>query len=488
MEHYGILSLIPPIIAIALAIWTRQVYLSLIAGIFIGYLVLSQGHPWDSFVSTIDGLVGVFEDVGNTRTIIFCALVGGLLILIKRSGGVEGFLQYIQRKLLSIDGEGSRVKVQLLAYVTGLLVFVETSISALTVGTIFRPLFDKLHISRDKLAYLTDSSSAPSSILIPFNAWGAFIMGLLMADGFSDPFGSMVRSMPYNIYPLLTVGLAFFVILKNWNIGPMNLAEQTRWGQAQGTTSAISSSDDDWMDTPHLPNVKPQAKNMLLPLGTMILSMPIILVYTGWQATDHSSPLFTKIFTAMGAGSGSMAVLTAVILSLLVAGFLYKVTGVMGIKTWMDWTMKGTSSMLPLALLMLLAFAIGDVCRALGTGPYVASIASSWLNPGLLPVLVFVSTSFIAFSTGTSWGTFAIMMAIALPLSADIGAHTYMVIAAVLGGGVFGDHCSPISDTTIISSLAAGTEHISHVRTQLPYALLAGLGSVLFYLAMGLLL
>lgn len=488
MEHHGFLSLIPPIIAIALAIWTRQVYLSLIAGIFIGYLVLSQGHPWDSFVATIDGLVGVFEDVGNTRTIIFCALVGGLLILIKRSGGVEGFLQFIQHRLLTIDGGGSRVKVQLLAYVTGLLVFVETSISALTVGTIFRPLFDKLNISRDKLAYLTDSSSAPSSILIPFNAWGAFIMGLLMADGFTDPFGSMVRSMPFNIYPLLTVGLAFFVILKNWNVGPMKASELRSTLETKEITTPSFSADEDWMDTPHLPHVKPMARNMLLPLGTMIFSMPIILVYTGWEASDPASPFFSRIFTAMGAGSGSMAVLTAVILSLLVAGILYKITRIMGIKTWMDWTIKGTSSMLPLALLMLLAFAIGDVCRALGTGPYVASIASSWLHPGLLPALVFVSTSFIAFSTGTSWGTFAIMMAIALPLSADIGAHTYMVIAAVLGGGVFGDHCSPISDTTIISSLSAGTEHISHVRTQLPYALIAGLGSILFYLAMGLLL
>jgi len=488
MDHQGILSLLPPVIAIFLAIKTRQVYLSLITGIFLGYLVLASGNPWTAFLDTLEGLVTVFADAGNTRTILFCALVGGLLILIKRSGGVEGFLQFIHHRLLK-HSDNSATKVQLIAYITGLVVFVETSISALTVGSIFKPMFDKLKISREKLAYLTDSSSAPSSILIPFNAWGAFIMGLLMADGFTDPFGAMIKALPYNFYPILTVVIAFIVIGRNWNIGPMRQAEQMA-KISEGIPSGQSAelNQDDWMDTPVIPGIQPKSRNMLLPLGTMILSMPIILVYTGWEiiSIEPNLSLGQKIFGAMGAGSGSKAVLTAVVLSLLVAAFLYKVSGIMRIKEWMEYTLKGSAAMLPLATLMLLAFAIGDICRLLGTGPFVASIASSWLNPALLPALVFLATSFIAFSTGTSWGTFAIMMAIALPISADLGANTSMVIAAVLGGGVFGDHCSPISDTTIISSLASGSEHIAHVRTQLPYALVAGGLSTGLYIFLGL--
>ena len=485
MDHVGILSLLPPLVAIILAIITRQVYLSLLSGIFLGYLVLSSGNPIVAFMSTIQGLVDVFADPGNTRTILFCALVGGLLILVKRSGGVDGFLIWMTRKMEDSGGMHPK-RVQLLAFITGILVFVETSISSLTVGSVFRPLFDKVGVSRDKLAYLADSSSAPSSILIPFNAWGAFIMSLLITGGIDQPFGVMIKSMVYNFYPVLTILLGFLVIAKNWNIGPMKRSEQLT---ASTTELPEKTTSEDWITTPVKPGVVPLPIYMTLPLGVMVLSMPMILVATGW---DHPLVLeadgfFQKIFQAMGAGSGSKSVLTAVILSLLVAGILYKIKGVMRIREWIDWTLKGTSSLLPLALLMLLAFAIGDVCKSMGTGRYVAESTIHWLSPAVLPALIFIITSFIAFSTGTSWGTFAIMMSIALPLAQQMDVTVYPVIAAVLGGGVFGDHCSPISDTTIISSLSAGTEHISHVRTQLPYALIAGAVTVLLYVLIGIL-
>jgi tetracycline resistance efflux pump len=483
MDHVGILSLLPPLVAIVLAILTRQVYLSLLSGIFLGYLVLSSGQPIAAFMSTIQGMVDVFADPGNTRTILFCALVGGLLILVKRSGGVDGFLMWMTRKMDQTGGMNPR-RVQMYAFITGIIVFVETSISALTVGSIFRPLFDRVGVSRDKLAYLADSSSAPSSILIPFNAWGAFIMSLLIAGGIDQPFGVLVRSMVYNFYPVLTIALGFVVILKNWNIGPMRQSERRN---ATIPDSTQETSSEDWITTPAKPGIIPLPIYMVLPLAVMVISMPMILVATGWSSpvVSQAEGLLSKTFQAMGAGSGSTAVLTAVILSLLVAAILYKIKGVMRISEWMDWTLKGSASLLPLALLMLLAFAIGDVCKAMGTGLYVAESTTQWLSPKLLPALIFIITSFIAFSTGTSWGTFAIMMSIALPMAQQMDVNMYPVIAAVLGGGVFGDHCSPISDTTIISSLSAGTEHISHVRTQLPYALIAGAISIFLYLLVG---
>ncbi|RMF20917.1 MAG: sodium:solute symporter, partial [Bacteroidetes bacterium] len=234
----------------------------------------------------------------------------------------------------------------------------------------------------------------------------------------------------------------------------------------------------------------PKAYNMVLPIAVMVLMMPVMLAYTGWAAALDAHPQAgwgAKLFYAIGQGSGSTAVLLAVITSLLFSMGLYRAQGLFRTRELIDMTLKGISGLMPLALLMLMAFAISAVCRELGTGPFVAETARQWLSPRMVPLVVFLVSCFIAFSTGTSWGTFAIMMAIAVPMAKSMGADVYIAIAAVMGGGVFGDHCSPISDTTILSSMASATDHIDHVRTQMPYALLAGGGAALVYLLLGLL-
>lgn len=235
--------------------------------------------------------------------------------------------------------------------------------------------------------------------------------------------------------------------------------------------------------------VKPKAFNMVLPIVLMVVLMPIMLAYTGWNsATDNLSDasFFSKIFYAIGQGSGSTSVLVSVIASLLFCMALYSIQGILTLKESVDVVLKGISEMMPLALLMLLAFAIGAVCKELDTGNYVAEVTRNWLSPGLVPFIVFLVSCFIAFSTGTSWGTFAIMLAIAIPMANTMDANVYITIAAALGGGVFGDHCSPISDTTIIASMASATDHIDHVKTQSPYAIFAGALTALFYLIIGL--
>ncbi|HHS95787.1 MAG TPA: sodium:solute symporter, partial [Phaeodactylibacter sp.] len=480
--------------AIVLAIKTKEVYLSLMSGIWLGWMVLSDWNVLEGSLASIQALVDVFKDAGSTRTIMFGALVGALILFIQRSGGVEGFIIFVQSKLKQIEKKrpGKNKKLILLfTWLTGLLIFVESSISVLTVGALFRPLYDRYKIPREKLAYLADSSSAPSCILIPFNGWGAFIMGLLAGQGFADPFATLVKTIPFNIYPLLALAVALLSIMYGKDIGPMSAAEQRLRDSGKILPDdAQPLISDELTDAKTKAGIAPNLWNMVIPIATMILMMPVLLAYTGWEAAvaeKGGRDFFTKLLFAMGQGSGSTSVLIAVISSLLVSGSWYGSRGMFSMKELMEMTIKGISELMPLALLMLFAFAISNVCKELHTGEYVAGVANEWLSSGLVPLIVFLVSCFIAFSTGTSWGTFAIMIAIAVPMAREMDADMLLTIAAALSGGVFGDHCSPISDTTILSSMAAACDHIDHVRTQLPFALLAGGLSALFYLAAGIL-
>lgn len=487
MDHYGVWSLLPPLLAIILAIKTRQVFISLLFGIWIGWVILNHWNFFHGTLATIQALVDVFKEPGNTRTIMFSSLVGALIAFIQRSGGVDGFVGRVNRFLARRKGNNRRL-VQIIAWLTGASIFVESSINALTVGTTFRPIFDKLKIPREKLAYIADSISAPTCILIPLNAWGAYIMGLLLAQGLEDPLHIMIKAYPVNFYPILAMVLVVAVIVLQKDIGPMKRAEKRAREEgkvlADGATPMIST---DVIALETKKGVRPKARNMLIPIATMVLMMPIGLVYSGWQnvANIDQLPLWKAIFKALGQGSGSSAVLWAVLTALTVSAILYRVQKIFRLRELMDLTFKGIGGLIPLALLMMMAFAIGRVSRELGTGLYAAELSRQWLSPHFVPVILFVISSFIAFSTGTSWGTFAIMIAVGIPMAQAMDVSIPLTVGAVLGGGVFGDHCSPISDTTIIASMASASDHIDHVKTQLPYALLAAAVSALLYLIMG---
>ena len=487
---YGLLSLAPPLLAVVLAIATRQVYLSLLAGIVAGQVVLG-GSPLSLFLATLERFVDVFADAGNTRTILFCTLVGALIVLMQRSGGVAGFIAGVQRVLARRSETGATKQVQLLAWATGIVVFVESSISVLTVGTLFRPLFDERRISREKLAYIADSSSAPVCILLPLNAWGAFVMGLLGSNGVEQPLQLFVAAMPYAFYPLVALALVPLVIAMGWEWGGMAGAEaRVRAGGPLLAEGGTAMTATELTETEPAPGAPLRAWNMLLPIGTMVLLMPVFLAITGWGASLAAKPAAAgwgaTLVSALGQGSGSTSVLAAVTGALVVSVIAYKAQGLLGVREMADLSLKGLSAMLPLALLMLFAFAISGLCRELGTGAYVAGLAEGYLAGWLAPALLFLVSGFIAFSTGTSWGTFAIMVPIALPVAEAVGLSPAIGLAAALGGGVFGDHASPISDTTILASMAAATDHVDHVRTQLPYAAVAGAAAVLGYLVVGL--
>ncbi|MBA7697237.1 hypothetical protein ES703_105897 [subsurface metagenome] len=464
MDTYGWFSILPPLLAIFLAIKTKHVYISLTLGIWIGWTIIHGWNPFTGFIHTINALVAVFKNVDNTRVILFSAMIGAIITFTQYSGGMKGFVNWVERKGII----RTRKSAGFLAWFLGLVIFIESSICVLISGAISRPIFDRMKISREKLSYILDSTSAPKCILIPLNAWGALVIGLLAAQGIEDPVRVLVSSMPFNFYAILALLLVLGVILTGKDIGPMRKAEKrVREENKLLSDGAEPLISDEVVMMKEKEGVTPKAINMILPVTTMVVMMPIVLLITGKGNLME--------------GSGSLSVFWAVISALIAGAVAYRIQKIMKIKEITDIFMKGVGGLIPLASLMILAFAIGDTCEALGTGPFVAQTAKSTLNSGIIPAVLFLISCFIAFSTGTSWGTFAIMIPIAVPMINIIGLHPGLIIAAVLGGGVFGDHCSPISDTTIISSMASATDHIDHVRTQIPYALIAaGLSLILF--------
>ena len=479
-------SLIPPVIAIGLALITRQVFLALGVGIWLGYIALAGGNPLVGTLDTINGFIAVLTDTGNARLIAFTLLIGALIALVQRSGGVEGFIARILDFLTRVGtrqaDKGNRKVVELIAMLTGLVLFIESNISILTVGTLYRPIFDRLGIPREKLGYIADSTCAPSCILMPFNAWGAYVMGLLLAAGYSTPLPVFLKSTLFNFYPFLAILLLLIVILSGRDWGEMKKAEaRARDHGLLLRKGATPMMDDSISMMEAKQDVPLRAFNMMLPIAAMVVLMPLFLVYTGWEGAQGKG-----WFAALAKGSGSASVLYAVCGAILVAMLLYRLQGILRIREMVDLSLTGMAGMVSLALLIVLAFALNALCRELGTGPYLASIAGGFITPALVPAIIFVLAALMAFSTGTSWGTFAVMIALAVPLANDLGANPHMAIAAALGGGIFGDHCSPTSDTTLIASMATANDHIDHVRTQLPYALIAGGATFLLYLILGL--
>ncbi len=467
MTDFGWLSVLPPLLAILLAIKTRQVYLSLFLGIVLGWIIIANGNVIEGFKASIESIVNVFADAGNTKVIIFCALIGALITLTQANGGMQGFVDLIQKRKIVT----SRKRATVFSFFIGCVVFIESSISCLVTGTIFHPIFEKFKISREKLAYICDTTSSPICILIPLNAWGAYVVSLLEKEKMSDPVSLFLSTIPLNFYAILSVLFAGFIAFSFKDFGTMKKAElrSLDFGKtiADGAVPMISEEVSSIKAKKGIPH---NSLNMIIPISVMIIMMPVSLLITGNGD--------------LTAGSGSTSVLWSVLIAIIFAGLISILRKLLDLKEVMDLTLKGISGLVPLAILMVFAFSIGDTCRTLGTGPYVASLSKEFLSPQFIAPIIFLTAAFISFSTGTSWGTFAIMIPIAVPTALFAEVSLPLSIAAVLSGSVFGDHCSPISDTTIVSSMASACDHIDHVRTQLPYALtMAFLACVLFFIA-----
>jgi len=461
-------SLLPPLVAIVLAIWSKQVVLSLATGIWMGHTLLAGFNPVAGLGKGLDGVVNVFTDPGDARVLMFTLLVGSLIATIEHSGGVRGFVHYLESR----HWVHNRLRAQLLAWGTGLVIFVESSITLLVAGSVSRPLFDRYRVSREKLAYLIDATSAPVCIMIPLNAWGAFIISLVASTGVDNPLETFIAAIPLNLYAITAIVLAGVVIWKGIDIGPMKKAEErTEGGDIlwPGSVPLIDvSAEQVHDDAAHIPS----AWLMALPIIAMVAMMPVALYITGDGVIIN--------------GSGSVSVLWSVCVGIAAAWLMTLLRTDSTIADLMRAFMKGAGDLLPIATILLLALALGDVAQGLGTGPYVAGIVSGNIPAVLLAPLVFLVSGFIAFSVGSSWGTFAIMIPIAIPIATTLDLPVPLMLAAALSGGIFGDHASPISDTTVLASMAAATDHIDHVRTQLPYALVAGAIAAGGFLLLGL--
>jgi tetracycline resistance efflux pump len=458
-------SVLPPVLAIILAIWTRQVYLSLFAGVWLGWMILEDWNLFSGLGVAIEQSVAVLASASNANVILFTLVIGALIATVETSGGVRGFIRFLEsRKWVN-----SARRSQFMAWLIGAIIFIESNITVLVSGAVSRPLFDRYKVSREKLAYIIDSTSAAVCILIPLNAWGAYNLGILAGLGVEDPLGVLIGSIPLNFYALSAFFLALATVIWGIDIGPMRAAEErtrdgrTEWPESQPMIdeSILSPEPND--------RIPPRAVNMVLPIVVMVGMMPVGLWITGEGD--------------IRAGSGATSVLWAVLAALVVAWILVLAQRGSSLDELTRTGLKGAGGLVPLALILLLALALGDVANALGTGEYVAQVTAGVLPPVIFLPLVFLVSAGIAFSTGTSWGTFAIMLPIVVPAAMTLGLPLAPFVAAALSGGIFGDHSSPISDTTIISSMAAATDHIDHVRTQLPYAALAaGIATVAFAL------
>jgi tetracycline resistance efflux pump len=464
MESMGWLSVLPPVVAIALAIKTKRVYLSLGLFVWLGWTILEGWNPVDGLIQSVEVYLAQVTELDNARVLLFSVLIGAMITFTQASGGMEGFVRWADRTGLA----KSERSVGLLTVSISMVVFLESNFGLLVSGSVARPLFDRCRISREKLAYIIDATCSPKCILIPLNAWGAFIISLLVGQDVANPVALLLGALAFNFYAILAIVLALIVILTGWNIGPMREAERRVREEGKllrdGATPMISS---EVAAAPPKEGIPLRPLNMVVPILTMVASVPVILWITG----DGN----------IMQGSGSQAVLWGVIIGLGVGAVSYRLQGIMTFGEATEQLVRGMQGLVPLVIVLSLAFAIGATTDALGTGVFLAQAAQASLPVGLVPAVVFLLACFIAFSTGTSWGTFAIMIPIVMPMVEILGLHPALAVGAALGGGIFGDHCSPISDTTIVASMASATDHIDHVRTQLPYALIAaGAATVLF--------
>ncbi|RLA71959.1 MAG: sodium:proton antiporter, partial [Epsilonproteobacteria bacterium] len=386
---YGILSIVIPLLTIVLAIITKDVIVSLMAGIFAGLLIINDYSPIVAFIALFDGIIELFSQGWIAKSIFFIILVGSIIKLLTISGAVESFVVYLSQKAKKID---SPKGAMMLAYIIGVIIFIESSITSLVAGTVAKPLCDKNGVSREKLAYICDSTSAPICSLIPLNGWGALLLGLIVTAVDSniisgDPVSLLISSIPYNFYAIITLIIVLLVIFLNINIGAMKYTQPKPY--------IASSNRDDIEATPY---------KMLLPILLMVIMVPIGLYFTG------DGDIFK--------GSGSTSVYYAVIVTLFFMYFYFVFGKTLSHKEYFKGLYEGMGDMIPVGVIMIFAFLIGKVIGDLGTAKYLAHMLSGNISAVFIPILIFWVASLTAFSTGTSWGTFSIMMPIALALGA----------------------------------------------------------------------
>ncbi len=458
--YQTIWSLLPPVVAISLALFTKEVYFSLFMGIVTGGLLYANGNLGLTLQTILyndeGGLVNKIANQQNASILVFVVLLAALVALMNKAGGSAAFGRWASKHI------HSKVGAQLAAIALGVLIFVDDGFNCMTVGSVIRPVTDRHQVSRAKLAYLIDSTAAPICIIAPISSWAAAVTYSVPEDLGINGFQMFLRTIPYNFYALGTLLMMILIVTLKLDYGPMKLHEDNA---AKG--DLFTTPDRPYQDADNeIPSSKGSVIDLVLPVAVLIVSCVIGIVYTGGFFDGVGFiDAFANSSSAVGLVYGSL-------ITLIFTFFLYMLRGVVSFQDFMDCLPAGFRSMCAPMLILIMAWNLSGMTGLLGANLYIRDMvaASAGALRIFLPCIIFIVAVFLAFSTGTSWGTFSILIPIVCNVFTDSYEMLVISIAACLAGAVCGDHCSPISDTTIMSSAGAHSNHVNHVTTQIPYA------------------
>lgn len=463
--EYGFLSVIPPLVTIVLALVLKNVFVSLLIGLFLSSFILTDFNLFAGLNGTFYGLVDTFTSSGNTIVLLSMLLIGALIYMIERTGGISGFVDIMVKKRGIIK---SKRAAAFFTWLLGIVVFTSGSLSCMVTGSVSRPLNDSMRVSHEKAAFLVHTTSTPWCVLFPLSGWLASMTGYLTSGGVAEESAiqTLIYSIPLNFYCIIAVVFALLTAILPLDFGPMKKAERRADTTGQLDDPA-SAPDEDPAAAAASHNVKPRAKNMLIPMLVMIVTILAVLIISG-----NGNPT---------QGDGMQALLWGCMISVLVISVMAMAERLFTLEQLTNELMKGMATMLPIFCVLLFGLTMGTQVKALDTGNYLSSVFMQLLTPALLPLLTFIISMLLSFATGTSMGTMAIMATIALPMAINMGVSVPLVAGAMFGGSIFGDHGSPISDTTIMSCATTGCNIIDHVKTQMPYiCCFAGISMVLY--------
>ena len=499
MEHYGLFGIIPPLLAIILALLTKEVIISLTVGILSGTLILAHGNIFTAITIFTDKVAAMTGDSWNVRILLFCALLGAFVSMLSKTGATKAFGLWASKYLKT------KKSVLIFTWFFGLIIFIDDYFNSLSVGTVMRPAFDEKKISRAKLAYILDSTAAPVCILAPISTWVVTVMSYIRdSEGFESlnmsEFIFFIKMIPYSVYPLLALAFVVLISLVFKDFGPMKRSEddaangklfnEDLYGACPGNLETISGDSAKWYD-------------MVIAIVVLILVCIVmfpVTTYMGLVGSDGIESLSqafnsTTITNAFIQTDASKALFYGAVISLIIMYIYYVARKLLNVRSAGNAIMEGIKSMVPALVVLALAWTIGNVIKSspedggLGLASFLSEVVKGGGFPlWILPAIGYLLGCVIAFSTGTSWGTFAILIPIVIPIATGLAnANGYtgeqllnvllISVGSLVSGAVFGDHCSPISDTTILSSTGSNCPLLEHVSTQLPYASLVAIAS-----------
>lgn len=494
------LSILPPLVAILMALLFKEVFSALLIGLFTGTFIIYSYKGTSIFIAFFKAIFAIADtyiiksvnNSGHISIIVFSMLIGGMVTLISRNGGMQGIVNILSRYAHTAKSG------QFITWLLGVLIFFDDYANTLVVGNTMRPVTDRLKISREKLAYIVDSTAAPVASVAMITTWIgielSYIQSATIQIGVTEsPYSIFLNSLPSRFYAFFTLAFMLFIIFKGKDFGPMYQAEKQARNQQIKQVAEVDTEDKTENELEMAENISPRWYNAGIPILIVIFGTLAGLFYTGWDSTvwnDTTIAFSKKLSHVIGASDSYLALLWSSLTAVLVAAGLTMSQKILTIHEVSDSLLKGFKTMLTAILILILAWALADITKDLHTADFISNILISIsVAPQLLPALTFILSALIAFSTGSSWGTMAILYPLILPaswyLSHSVGLSDqesmdifYITVSAILAGSVLGDHCSPISDTTILSSLASSCNHIEHVRTQMPYALSVGAVSI----------